>query len=76
MHVHLAGVGDEALIMMIVNGVTSARDLGGDIEMLDASLGRIREGELVGPRVARAGFVIEDKAPASVAPVPGLCCRR
>jgi imidazolonepropionase-like amidohydrolase len=61
MHVHLGGLEDEVLTLMIVHGVTSARDLGGDLEELDAALARVEAGALVGPRVARAGYVLENR---------------
>ena len=61
MHVHLDAGGEQALAMLVVHGVTSARDMGGDLALLDARLRRVRAGELVGPRVARAGYVIESK---------------
>lgn len=60
MHVHLAGTGDGTFSALVAEGVTGARDLGGDLPALDAVLARIEHGELVGPRVARAGFVLED----------------
>lgn len=60
MHVHLAGTGDGTFSALVAEGVTGARDLGGDLPALDAVLTRIEHGELVGPRVARAGFVLED----------------
>ena len=61
MHVHLGGRGDALMTSMVVHGVTSGRDLGGDLELLDAALERVARGELVGPRLARAGFVIEER---------------
>jgi imidazolonepropionase-like amidohydrolase len=61
MHVHLAGVGDEAMAALVAHGVTSVRDLGGDLELLDEALARVGRGELVGPRAARAGFVLEER---------------
>jgi len=62
MHVHLDGAGDQGLTLLALNGVTSVREMGGDIEALDERMARIARGELIGPDVARAGFVIENKA--------------
>jgi imidazolonepropionase-like amidohydrolase len=40
---------------MIVNGVTGARDMGGDLSFIDSLRVRIAAGELHGPRIVRAG---------------------
>lgn len=60
MHVLRAGTGDATFSALVARGVTGARDLGGDLAALDRELARIERGELVGPRVARAGLVTED----------------
>lgn len=62
MHVHLSSAEESSLTLMALAGVTSARDLGGDLEVLDARLKRVQAGELLGPRVARAGYVLERKS--------------
>jgi len=61
MHVHLAGTGEATFAQLVANGVTCVRDMGGDLPALDAVRERIARGELVGPRIARAGFIVERK---------------
>jgi len=55
MHVHLAYVGDTACPALIANGVTSVRDLGGNLNVIDWMRRRIDEKDLIGPRIYRAG---------------------
>lgn len=55
MHVHLAYAGDTACPALIANGVTSVRDLGGNLNIIDWMRGRIAENDLIGPRIFRAG---------------------
>lgn len=54
MHTHL-GTGDGA--MDLAAGVTTARDLGNDIDDLAARIARYDAGSELGPRVVRAGLV-------------------
>jgi imidazolonepropionase-like amidohydrolase len=55
MHVHLTHAGAETLPLMIANGVTGVRDMGGDLAVVDGFRAAIASGELVGPRIVRAG---------------------
>jgi imidazolonepropionase-like amidohydrolase len=59
MHQHL---GDTDGLLDIAAGVTSARDLGNDIDELAALRRRIDEGTAIGPRVIAAGL-IDGKGP-------------
>ncbi|MFH1601281.1 MAG: amidohydrolase family protein [Pseudomonadota bacterium] len=59
MHVH-AGPGDG--LLHIANGVTGARDLGNDHEVVMGLARDFGSGELIGPRLQRAGF-IDKKSP-------------
>jgi hypothetical protein len=52
MHVHLWGG-----LMHIARGVTSVRDLGNDLDGLDAAVDRFDRGVEIGPRVVKAGLV-------------------
>ncbi|HYO11840.1 MAG TPA: amidohydrolase family protein [Thermoanaerobaculia bacterium] len=62
-HVHLS-YGDETLLgVLVANGVTSVRDMGGDLEILDTLRARIDKGELVGPRIFRTGPVVDGPKP-------------
>lgn len=60
MHVHTAFVSpawDEKVILplYIANGVTGARDMGGDPDVLERRRSRIESGELLGPHLIVAG---------------------
>lgn len=59
MHVH-AGPGDG--LLHIANGVTGARDLGNDHDVVVGLARDFASGELIGPRLQRAGF-IDRKSP-------------
>ena len=58
-HVHLAAAGECALPLLIANGVTSVRDMGGDPATLTRWRDRIRAGTLAGPRIRFAGPMLE-----------------
>lgn len=63
MHVHLS-YGDETdLGVLVANGVTAVRDMGGDLERVDAWNARMDKGELVGPRIFRSGPVVDGPKP-------------
>lgn len=57
-HVHLSWTTRSALPVLVANGVTSVRDMGGRLPELDAWRTRISVGELVGPRIFRAGPIL------------------
>lgn len=59
MHVHLSYYGDEALQMLITNGVTSVRDMGGDLKQIDQWRKDIKEGKINGPMIFRAGPFVD-----------------
>ena len=58
-HVHMAFGEETDLGVLVANGVTSVRDMGGDLIVLDAWRARIDKGELVGPRIYRAGPTVD-----------------
>jgi imidazolonepropionase-like amidohydrolase len=58
-HVHLAAAGEGALPLLLANGVTSVRDMGGDPDTLKRWRARIRSGTLAGPRIRFAGPMLE-----------------
>ena len=64
MHVHLSKAKAEALPVLVANGVTSVRDMGGDLEELRGWQRGITAGEIVGPRIKMPGPMLE--APATV----------
>jgi imidazolonepropionase-like amidohydrolase len=65
MHTHLAYAGDVTCTTLIAHGVTSVRDPGGNLETVDWLRERIREEKLVGPRIFRAGPVVDGSKPGS-----------
>jgi imidazolonepropionase-like amidohydrolase len=58
MHVHLSWTKAGALPVLIANGVTSVRDLGGRLVELDEWRTKIAAGLLTGPRIVRAGPIL------------------
>ncbi|HEX7150173.1 MAG TPA: amidohydrolase family protein [Thermoanaerobaculia bacterium] len=54
MHAHLS---DSDGLLNIAAGITSARDLGNDIDTIGALKKRFDDGSLIGPRVVLAGFI-------------------
>jgi imidazolonepropionase-like amidohydrolase len=62
MHVHLSWTRESALPVLIANGVTGVRDLGSDLAEIDAWRARIAAGALVGPRIVRAGPILNGRS--------------
>ncbi len=65
MHTHLAYVGDVTCTTLIAHGVTSVRDPGGSLQTVDWFRRRIQENKLIGPRIFRAGPVLDGSKPGS-----------
>jgi imidazolonepropionase-like amidohydrolase len=61
MHVHLCVAGPSALPVLLANGVTSVRDMGGFLRDLDDWRRGIEDGMLAGPRIFRAGPIVNGK---------------
>ena len=66
MHVHLAGLSanpewsrDTLLPLLVANGVTGVRDMGGDLEALQSWKERILRGELIGPQIVMTGPMLD-----------------
>lgn len=55
-HVHLSVADEATLGVLVANGVTSVRDMGGELDLLDGWRARIERGDLIGPRIFRAGI--------------------
>lgn len=53
----------EVLPGLVAWGITSVRDMGGDLEVIDAWSARVERGELLGPRVFRAGPFVDGPKP-------------
>lgn len=62
MHVHLSGAKERALPLLVANGVTGVRDLGSRLREIDEWRTRIDAGLLVGPRMFRAGPILNGEA--------------
>jgi len=60
MHVHLGMGGRSALALLVANGVTSVRDMGGKFDLVRAWRDSITAGTLVGPRIEMTGPVVEN----------------
>jgi imidazolonepropionase-like amidohydrolase len=64
MHVHLSKTRASALTLFVKEGVTSVRDMGGELEELLTWRETIRRGDRLGPRIVLAGPYLE--APENV----------
>jgi imidazolonepropionase-like amidohydrolase len=69
MHVHCAfgdwfpGGRDVILPLLIANGVTGVRDMGGDVPVLSAWRDQISKGQIVGPRMVISGSMLDGYLP-------------
>lgn len=59
MHGHLTDATDEAFPLLVMNGVTGVRDMGGDLAQLDRWRSEIDSGQRVGPHIIRAGPFVD-----------------
>ena len=59
MHMHLSLVSDSAFPLLIANGVTGVRDMGGDLDQIDQWRDQITKGTRPGPRIIRAGPIVD-----------------
>jgi imidazolonepropionase-like amidohydrolase len=62
MHTHVAGVSanpswakDTLISLLVANGITGIRDMGGDLDALEEWRRKIESGKLIGPRIVAAG---------------------
>jgi hypothetical protein len=62
MHVHLSWATASALPVLVANGVTGVRDCGSDLTEIDAWRTKIAAGLLVGPRIVRAGPILNGQS--------------
>ena len=62
MHVHLTDARPSAIPALAANGVTGVRDMGSFLRELDELRVRIEAGSLIGPRIVRAGPILNGKA--------------
>lgn len=66
-HVHLVDMGEATIPLLLAYGITSVRDMGGDIEKLRAWRARIENGSLTGPRIKFCGPMLEGRLTAGMA---------
>jgi len=59
MHGHLTDATEDAFPLLIMNGVTGVRDMGGDVAQLDRWRSEIDSGLRVGPHIIRAGPFVD-----------------
>jgi imidazolonepropionase-like amidohydrolase len=76
-HTHLTMFGDAVLPLLVSQGVTSVRDMGGVPETLSGWQKSVASGERLGPRIFHAGSLIEaawwlDRVSAGIKSTPEL----
>jgi imidazolonepropionase-like amidohydrolase len=59
MHVHLVDIDEAAIPALATYGITSVRDMGGDVDKVKAWRARTASGELTGPRIKLCGPMLE-----------------
>lgn len=59
MHGHLTDAGEDALALLVMNGITGVRDLGGDLALLHRWRAEIADGRRAGPRIVCAGPFVD-----------------
>jgi imidazolonepropionase-like amidohydrolase len=70
MHVHLTGAGEPTgsrefiLPLLVANGITTVRDMGGKVEYLKGLRGEIDSGKQIGPQVFFTGSYLDGNPPS------------
>ncbi len=59
MHGHLTDATEDAFPLLIMNGVTGVRDMGGDLVQIDRWRSEFESGARVGPHIIRAGPFVD-----------------
>lgn len=59
-HVHLGALGRDGLPTLVRHGITSVRDLGGDLAAVRAWRDEVERGDWLGPRIRLAGPIVEN----------------
>jgi len=62
MHVHLGMGGRSALALLVANGVTGVRDMGGKFDLVRSWRDSVTAGTLVGPHIEMSGPIVENAA--------------
>ena len=68
MHAHFTGYAEHALALFLANGVTTVRELGGDLQVAGWVRQEVRAGRLLGPEVLLSGPVLDAPAAVRLAP--------
>ena len=63
MHGHLTDATETAFPLLIMNGVTGVRDMGGELDQIDRWRWEIENGSRVGPHIIRAGPFVDGPKP-------------
>lgn len=61
MHVHLSVAKASSLSILLANGITTVRDMGGRLDEIDRWKAQIAAGSISGPRIFRAGPIVNAK---------------
>ena len=61
MHIHLSDARPTVIPALVANGVTGVRDMGSLLKELDEWRVKIEDGALIGPRIFRAGPILNGK---------------
>jgi hypothetical protein len=64
MHVHGTARSDVPLALYVANGVTSIRDMGGNLTSLRMVRQEIESGKKLGPRLFYAGYIVDGNPPS------------
>ncbi|HKD63970.1 MAG TPA: amidohydrolase family protein [Candidatus Acidoferrales bacterium] len=77
MHTHIAGINanpvwakQTLLPLLVTNGITGIRDMGGDLDALESWRREIENGTLIGPRIVAAGPMLLPARRAGADPAP------
>ncbi|MGA8143658.1 MAG: amidohydrolase family protein [Candidatus Acidiferrales bacterium] len=77
MHTHIAGVSanpswakDVLIPLLVANGITGIRDMGGDLDALEQWRREIESGALIGPRIVAAGPMLLPARRSGSSPAP------
>jgi imidazolonepropionase-like amidohydrolase len=63
MHGHLTDATEDAFPLLIMNGVTGVRDMGGELDQIDSWRAEIESGSRIGPHIVRAGPFVDGPKP-------------
>src|SRR5262249_50907846 len=59
MHGHLSDATEAAFPLLVANGITGVRDMGGNLEEIDRWRAEIARGTRLGPQIVRAGPFVD-----------------